>query len=71
VQLDFSKVKRDPAYSEIRLRYETPDGTATVEGIGRATTLDDDQPVVRVVQRDDTTYTVPHERVIDIVSVDL
>lgn len=71
MQLDFSKRKRDPEYSEIRLRYTTPDGTATVEGLGRATTLDNDQPIVRVVQRDDTTYSVPHERVVEIVSIDL
>ncbi|MEZ3144093.1 hypothetical protein [Halobaculum sp. MBLA0143] len=71
VQLDFSKLKRDPEYSEIRLRYATPDGTVTVEGLGRATTLEHDRPVVQVVQRDDTTYTVPHDRVVEIVSVDL
>jgi hypothetical protein len=42
-----------------------------VKALGRAKTPGNDQPTVRVVERDDTTYSVPHERVVGMVSVDL
>lgn len=71
MQLDFSKVRRDDAYSEIELRYTTPKGTRTVRGVGRATSLNTGESVIRVVERDDTTVTVPHERIVEITSTDL
>lgn len=71
MQLDFSKRKRDDEYSEIEVRYATPEGTRSVRGLGNATTLENDESVVRVVQRDDTTYTIPHGRVFEIVSTEL
>lgn len=71
MQLDFSKRKRDDEYSEIEVRYATPEETRSVRGLGRATTLENDEPVIVVVERDDTTYTIPHNRVFEIVSTEL
>jgi hypothetical protein len=71
MELDFSKVKRNDEFSEIEVRYATPEGTRVARGMGMATTLENDESVMMVVDREDKTYTIPHERVFEIVSVEL
>lgn len=69
MQRDFSECKRDPEYTAAELHYATPSGARSVAGLVATDTLEE-RPVVVVVQRDDTTSTVPFDRVVQIVATD-
>lgn len=62
-------MKREKGYERAEVHYATPSGARSVAGLVTTDHVEK-QPVVVVVQRDDTTYTVPFDRVFQIVSTD-
>lgn len=64
--MDYSKVKRDPDYEAVEVHYKTPGGTRTVAGMATIDTVEDES-IVTVVNREDTTYTIPFQQVFQIV----
>lgn len=69
VREDYSTAKRDPDFQRAEVHYATPGGARSVSGMVTTDKLEQ-RPVAVVVERDDTTYTVPFDRVFQIVSVD-
>lgn len=67
VQLDYSKLKRDPEYEQATVHYATPGGERSAAGLATVDTVEEESVAI-VVERDDTTTLVPFGRVIQLVA---